>query len=123
MTSNAASQPSLASHLADLSVFVGTFALIGLAIVLFLALDLSLAQIDRTESATRAASAYQEGLALLAQHDPVKAIDRFSSAVAIDRVADIARCAVGSEELFATVDIPNRHGRWRGSNILLRSGR
>ncbi len=101
MTTDTAAQPSLASHLADLSVFVGTFALIGLAIVLFLALDLSLARIDRSESAAHAASAYQEGVALLAQHDPAKAIDRFSSAVAIDRRNVNYTLALGEAQLAA----------------------
>jgi tetratricopeptide (TPR) repeat protein len=101
MADSAAPQQSFASHLADLSVFVGTFALIGLAIVLFLALDLSLARIDRSESAAHAASDYEEGVALLARNEPAKAIDRFASAVAIDRRNVNYTLALGQAKLQA----------------------
>jgi tetratricopeptide (TPR) repeat protein len=65
--------------------FLGTFALMVAAIAGLLSFDLFLARIDRRESAAHAANLYSEGVALLSQHRPTQADDRFAAAVSIDR--------------------------------------
>lgn len=68
-----------------LPVFAGTIAAVFLSIVAFLFFDLSLAAIDRRESAAHAATAYEHGLALLRDGDANAALDEFRVAVGIDR--------------------------------------
>ena len=65
--------------------FVGTIALVVLSIVGFLFFDISLAAIDSRESAGHAASAYEEGSALLRAGRPTAAVEQFRTAVTIDR--------------------------------------
>jgi len=71
--------------LGGLPVFVGTIAAVLISIIGFLFFDLSLAAIDRRESAAHAASAYDHGLALLRSLDPDAALDQFRIAAALDR--------------------------------------
>lgn len=68
-----------------LPVFVGTIAAVVVSIIAFLFFDLSLAAIDRRESATHAASSYERGSALLRSHDADAALDQFRIAVGLDR--------------------------------------
>ena len=68
-----------------LPVFAGTIAAVLLSIIVFLFFDLSLAAIDRRESAAHAASSYENGLALLRAHDADAALDEFRVAVGLDR--------------------------------------
>lgn len=65
--------------------FVSTFGAAILAIVVLFAFDLTLAKIDRSESASHAADLYAEGRGLLAGGDARGAVDRFASAFAIER--------------------------------------
>jgi tetratricopeptide (TPR) repeat protein len=73
------------STLGGLPVFVGTLAAVLVSIIVFLFLDLSLAAIDRRESADHAASSYEHGLALLRSRNPDAALDQFRIATALDR--------------------------------------
>jgi len=67
------------------SIFLATIgAIVGL-IAVFLSLDLFLARLDRRESASHAAAAYAEGLALLREGRASDAADRFETAVSIER--------------------------------------
>jgi Tfp pilus assembly protein PilF len=68
-----------------LPVFAGTIAAVFLSIIAFLFFDLSLAAIDRRESAAHAATAYEHGLALLRDRDANAALDEFRVAVGLDR--------------------------------------
>ena len=77
--------PTTPMPTATAAVFLGTFALMVAAIAGLLSLDLFLARIDRHESAAHAANLYSEGMALLSQHRPTEADDRFAAAVSIDR--------------------------------------
>ena len=70
---------------ASAATFVGTFGLMAIAIAALLALDLSLARIDRRESAAHAANLYSDGLSLLRQHQPAAAEERFAMAASIER--------------------------------------
>lgn len=74
-----------ASSIGGAPAFVGTITLVVLSIVGFLFFDLSLAAIDRRESAGHAASSYEEGLGLLRVNQPAAAIEQFRTAVTIDR--------------------------------------
>ncbi len=65
--------------------FVGTLALVLLSIAAFMFFDLSLAAIDRGESAAHAASSYDQGLRLLRSKNPDAALDQFRIAVGLDR--------------------------------------
>jgi predicted Zn-dependent protease len=65
--------------------FLATFAVILALVAAFFLLDLWLARVDREESRVHAANLYAEGRALLAAHRPRDAVDRFASAVALDR--------------------------------------
>jgi tetratricopeptide (TPR) repeat protein len=70
---------------ASIPVFLATLATVFVAIALLLALDLSLARVDRAESSAHAADEYAAGRALLAAGKPNDAAARFGAAVAIDR--------------------------------------
>ena len=71
--------------LGNLPVFAGTIAAVLLSIIGFLFFDVSLAAIDRRESAAHAASAYEHGLALLRAGDAGAALEEFRGAVELDR--------------------------------------
>ena len=79
-----ASEGPLATR-AGPSVFVGTIAGVLLAIMGMLFVDLSLAAIDRRESAGHAADAYDRGVSLLQSRNPAAAADQFRIAVGFDR--------------------------------------
>src|SRR4051812_30120162 len=66
-------------------VFVGTIVVVLLCIFGALFFDLSLAAIDRRESAAHAANAYNDGLRFLRAHEPAAALERFRTAAGIDR--------------------------------------
>ena len=83
MTDNAFDSTSMPS--ASAPVFVATLAVLFAAIAALLSFDLFLARIDRRESVAHAANEYREGAALLRQHKPAEAADRFALAVATDR--------------------------------------
>jgi tetratricopeptide (TPR) repeat protein len=68
-----------------LPAFVGTIAAVLVSIIAFMFFDLSLAAIDRRESATHAASSYERGLILLRSRDADAAVDQFRIAVGLDR--------------------------------------
>jgi Flp pilus assembly protein TadD len=91
--------PSAPMPTANAATFVGTFALMIVAIVGLLAFDLSLARIDRRESAAHAANLYAEGLAFLTQHRAADADERFASAAAIDRANINYALALASTKL------------------------
>lgn len=65
--------------------FVGTFALIFLAIAALFTLDVFLASIDRGESRSQARHLYVEGLKLASRSQTLDAVDRFRGAVAAER--------------------------------------
>jgi len=77
--------PRAGGTLGGLPVFAGTLAAVFLSIIAFLFFDLSLAAIDRRESAAHAASSYENGVALLRSHDANAALDEFRVAVELDR--------------------------------------
>ena len=85
--------------LGGLPVFAGTIAAVLLSIIVFLFFDLSLAAIDRRESAAHAASSYENGLALLRSHDANAALDEFRVAVELDR-ANVSYSLALSEALL-----------------------
>ena len=64
-----------------LTTFAGSFALIAA----FLALDFSLARIDRNENRQHAANMFRDGQTLLSAGRPADAADRFATAVSLDR--------------------------------------
>ena len=84
--SDAASEGSLATR-AGPPVFVGTIAVVVLAIIALLFFDLSLAAIDRRESAGHAADAYDRGVNLLQSRNPAAAADEFRIAVGLNRTS------------------------------------
>jgi predicted Zn-dependent protease len=81
----ATSAPPRTPRTASTSVFVATLALVLIATVLLLSLDLFLARVDRRESDAHAANEYSDGLALLRAGRAREAGERFAAAVAIDR--------------------------------------
>jgi predicted Zn-dependent protease len=83
--SEIAGTTSAPARTASTSVFVATLALVLVATVLMLSLDLFLARVDRRESRAHAANEYSDGLALLRAGHAREAADRFAEAVAIDR--------------------------------------
>ena len=84
--SDAASEGSLATR-AGPPVFVGTIAVVVLAIIAMLFFDLSLAAIDRRESDGHAADAYDRGVSLLQSRNPAAAADQFRIAVGLNRTS------------------------------------
>lgn len=83
--SDAGVQPRGREQATNAPVFVGTIALVLLSTFGFLFFDLSLAAIDRRESAAHAANGYADGMALLRAHSPVAALEHFRTATSIDR--------------------------------------
>jgi tetratricopeptide (TPR) repeat protein len=73
---------------ASASEFVGTFAVVLVAILLLLFVDEWLARVDRDESRAHAASLYADGQQLLAAGQPGAAGERIASALAIERTND-----------------------------------
>jgi Flp pilus assembly protein TadD len=72
-------------RVANVSIFIGTISGIVVLIGLLLTFDLFLAQIDQRESASRADTEYQTGLAALRAGRPSDAADHFGAAVGIER--------------------------------------
>lgn len=72
-------------RVANASIFVGTISGVAILISLLLAFDLFLARLDRQESAARANTEYESGLAALGAGRPSDAADHFGAAVAIER--------------------------------------
>jgi Flp pilus assembly protein TadD len=70
---------------ADAVSFLGTFALVFLAIAGLLVVDGFLARIDRSETRTDARRLYKEGTRLIQQSQYLEAVDRFRSAVSAER--------------------------------------
>ena len=83
------------------AAFLGTFAVMAVAIVALLSFDLFLARIDRRESTAHAANLYAEGVSFLAQHRPADAEDRFTAAVSIDRANTSYALALAEAKLEA----------------------
>jgi hypothetical protein len=67
------------------SIFIGTISGLVVLIGLLLVFDLFLAHIDERESAARADTEYQNGLAALRAGHPSDAVDHFGAAVGIER--------------------------------------
>jgi Flp pilus assembly protein TadD len=72
-------------RVANVSIFIGTISGIVALIVVLLTFDLFLAHIDERESAARADSEYQIGLAALRAGHSSDAADHFGTAVGIER--------------------------------------
>jgi Flp pilus assembly protein TadD len=72
-------------RVANVSIFIGTISGIAALIGVLLAFDLFLARIDQRESAARADSEYESGLAALRARRPSDASDHFETAVGIER--------------------------------------
>jgi Flp pilus assembly protein TadD len=72
-------------RVANVSIFIGTISGIVVLIGLLLVFDLFLAHIDERESAARADTEYQNGLAALRAGHPSDAVDHFGAAVGIER--------------------------------------
>jgi tetratricopeptide (TPR) repeat protein len=70
---------------ADAAVFLGTFALILLAMVALFTFDLFLAGLERAERRSEARHFYAEGVRLAQQGRRKEAVDRFQSAVSAER--------------------------------------
>jgi len=70
---------------ADAVSFLGTFALVFLAIAGLLVVDSFLARIDRAETRTEARHLYEEGTRLIQRGQNLEAVDRFRSAVSAER--------------------------------------
>lgn len=70
---------------ADAASFLGTFALIFLAIAALFTVDVFLANIDRGESRSAARHLYLEGLHLAGRGQTLDAVDRFRTAVSTER--------------------------------------
>ena len=66
-------------------VFLGTFALILLAMGALFALDLFLAGLERSERRSEALYFYEEGMSLARRGRQLQALDRFQSAIAAER--------------------------------------
>ncbi|MEP6731918.1 MAG: tetratricopeptide repeat protein [bacterium] len=81
---------------ASTRVFVLSFVAIIVAFLVMLTLDLSLAKIERLETASHAASLYADGNTLLGASRVEDAIDRFGLAVTLER--DSAKYVVGLGE-------------------------
>jgi len=65
--------------------FLATFALVLVAIAGLFAIDMFLAKTDRAESHIEATRLFEEGQASLKNGDPLKAVDRISDAITIER--------------------------------------
>jgi tetratricopeptide (TPR) repeat protein len=91
--------PAAPMPTASATIFLGTFALMAIAIAALLALDLFLTRIDRRESAAHAANLYADGIALLARHQPEAAEEKFAEAVAIERANTSYALALGEARL------------------------
>jgi tetratricopeptide (TPR) repeat protein len=72
-------------HVANTHVFLLTFGLVIALSAAFTLLDLALARIERAETANHAADLYAEGYRYLATGKATDAMDRFSSAHAMER--------------------------------------
>ena len=70
---------------ADAASFLGTFALIVLAIAVLFAADLFLAKEDRAASRAQARQLFAEAVGLAGQGKRLEAVDRFRSAYSIER--------------------------------------
>jgi Flp pilus assembly protein TadD len=84
---------------ANARVFLLTFIAIIAVFVIILALDLSLAKIERIETESHAASLYAEGNAMLATGRVDAAVDRFGAAVALERDSTAYAVALGESIL------------------------
>src|SRR5580692_2923911 len=65
--------------------FLATFGLVFLAIAGLFAADMFLANTDRTESQIEATRLFQQGQSLMNQGESLKAVDKISEAIAIER--------------------------------------
>ena len=65
--------------------FLGTFALVFLAIAALFAADVFLAKTERAESQVEAARLFGQGLVLMQRGEPAEAIARIKDAIAIER--------------------------------------
>ncbi len=77
--------PDAPPRTASAPVFVATFAMVLVATVLLLFVDLAVARVDRRESGAHAATEYDAGVALLTAGRPADAVDHFGTAVSIER--------------------------------------
>jgi cellulose synthase operon protein C len=89
------------SSAADAGVFLGTFALIFLAMGALFAVDLFLAGLERKELRSEARHLYEEGMSLSRRGRPSEAVDRFQSAVAAERTNPVYHRALAAAMLDA----------------------
>ncbi len=78
-------RPRSEAPVANVRVFLATFAATIGVIIVLLAFDLALARVDRNETQQYAAHVFAEGQALLAEGRPDDAVDRFATAVSLER--------------------------------------
>lgn len=78
-------RPRAATPVASVRVFLATFAAIIGVIIVLLGIDLALARVDRNETRQYAVHVYTEGQALLADGHTGDAVDRFATAVSLER--------------------------------------
>ncbi len=78
-------RPGAVTPVASVRVFLATFAAIIGVIIVLLGIDLALARVDRNETLQYAAHVYGEGQALLAEGRTGDAVDRFATAVSLER--------------------------------------
>lgn len=86
---------------ANAGEFLATFALILLAMGGLFAVDLFLAGLERRELRAEARRLYEEGMGLSRQGQPLRAIDRFQSAVATERTNPVYQRAFAAAMLDA----------------------
>lgn len=86
---------------ADAASFLGTFALIFLAIAALFALDTFLAKMERAESRSEARHFYQEGVYLAGQGQSLEAVDRFRTAASTERSNPVYQRALAAALLSA----------------------
>jgi tetratricopeptide (TPR) repeat protein len=72
---------------ASASEFIATFAALVGAVLLFLALDVSLARLDRAENTSHARNEYRQGMLLLGKGKVAEAIERLRTASVLDHEA------------------------------------
>lgn len=92
----AAPDPALRPAAADAGVFLGTFALIFLAMGGMFGADLFLARLERAEQRSEARHAYEEAAALLREGRPRQAVDRMHAAVAAERTNPVYQRALAT---------------------------
>ena len=86
---------------ADAASFLGTFALIVLAIAVLFALDLVLAKEDRAASRGQARHLFEEAVGLAGQGERLEAVDRFRSAYSTERTNPTYQRALAAALLSA----------------------